>query len=70
MNTEKRWIMKECQNKIFTARMKGIRKRERPQKRWTDAVEKDLKIMGIRNLHTVARDWRRTIFEAKVHSGL
>jgi hypothetical protein len=28
-----------------TARMEGIRKRERPQKRWTDEVEKDLKIM-------------------------
>jgi hypothetical protein len=30
---------------IVTARMEGIRKRRRPQKRWTDEVEKDLKII-------------------------
>jgi hypothetical protein len=29
---------------IANARMKGIRKRGRPQKRWTDEGEKDLKI--------------------------
>jgi hypothetical protein len=31
--------------------VEGIRKR-RLQKRWTDGVEEDLKIMGIRNWHT------------------
>jgi hypothetical protein len=31
--------------KIVTARMKGIRKRGRPQKRWTEEVQKYLKIM-------------------------
>jgi len=39
----------------------------RPRKRWND-VEKDLKIMGIRNRHTVVSDWqerRRTVMEAK-----
>jgi len=38
----------------------------RPRKRWND-VEKDLKIMGIRNRHTVLSDWqeRRTVMEAK-----
>jgi hypothetical protein len=30
---------------ILIARMKGISKRGRPQKRWTDKVEKDLTIM-------------------------
>jgi len=30
---------------ILNARTKGIRKRGRPKKRWTDKVEKDLKIM-------------------------
>ena len=31
-------------------------KEARPQEKWNDEVEEDLKIMGIRNLHTVARD--------------
>jgi hypothetical protein len=53
--------------------MEGKRKRERPRKRWIDEVEEDLKIMGIRNRHAVARDrqeWRRIVLEAKIHSGL
>jgi len=46
-----------------TARMVGIRKR-RPWKRWSDEIKEDLKVMGIRNCHTVARDqkeWRRIL---------
>jgi hypothetical protein len=38
-----------------TARMVGVRKR-RPWKRWTDEIKEDLKVIGIRNCHTVARD--------------
>jgi hypothetical protein len=60
---------------IMTARMgmEGTRKRVRLCKRWTDGVEEDLKIMGIRNWLTVARDWkewRRIVLEAKVHTRL
>jgi hypothetical protein len=65
-------IIKECL-KIITTKMEGTRKRERPRKRWIDEVEEDLKIMGIRNWHAVARDhreWRRILLEAKVHNGL
>jgi hypothetical protein len=54
-------------------KMEGTRKRERPRKRWIDDVEEDLKIMGIRNWHAVAKDrqeWRKIVFEAKVHNGL
>jgi hypothetical protein len=40
--------------KIMTTKMEGTRKR--PRKRWTDEVEEDLKIMGIRNWHAVAKD--------------
>ena len=40
----------------MTARMVGTRKGGRPHEKWTDEVEEDLKIMGIWNLHTVARD--------------
>jgi hypothetical protein len=34
-------------NQIMTARMEGVRKRGKQWKRWMDAVEEDLKIMGI-----------------------
>jgi hypothetical protein len=36
-------------------------------------VEEDLKFMGISKWHAVAKDrqeWRRIVFEAKVHNGL
>jgi hypothetical protein len=59
--------------KIMTTQMEGTRKRGRPRKRWIDEVEEDLKIMGIRNWHAVAKDrqeWRKILSEAKVHNGL
>jgi hypothetical protein len=36
--------------------MEGTRKRERPWKGWTDEVEEDFKILGMRKLPTLARD--------------
>jgi hypothetical protein len=59
--------------KIMTTKMEGKRKRERPRKRWTDEVEEDLKIMGVRSWHAVAKDrqeWRKIVLEAKVYNGL
>ena len=50
--------------------MEVIRKRRRPRKRWTDEVEEDLKILGIRNWHAATGDWnewRCILLEAKVH---
>jgi len=49
--------------------MKGIRKAGRLQKRWIDAHEKNLKMVGIRNWPAVARDQMQwtTVLEAKVH---
>jgi hypothetical protein len=59
----KRWCGHiECMNnermpkKIMTTKMEGTRKRGRPHKRWIDEVEEDVKIMGIRNWHAVAKD--------------
>jgi hypothetical protein len=52
----------------MTTKMEGTRKRGRPRKRWIDEVEEDLKIMGIRNWHSVAKDcqeWRKIVLEAK-----
>jgi hypothetical protein len=57
----------------MTTKMEGTRKRGRPRKRWIDEVEEDLKIMGIRNWHAVAKyrqEWRKIVSEAKVHNGL
>jgi hypothetical protein len=65
--------MKEFKKKIMTTKIERTRKRGRPRKRWIDEVEEDLKIMGIRNWHAVAKDcqeWRKIVLEAKVHSGL
>jgi hypothetical protein len=59
--------------KIMTTKVEGTRKRGRPHKRWIDEVEEDLKIMGIRNWHAVAKDrqeCRKIVLEAKVHNGL
>jgi hypothetical protein len=59
--------------KIMTTKMEGTRKTGGPRKRWIDEIEEDLKIMGIRNWHAVAKDhweWRKIILEAKVHNGL
>ena len=58
---------------IVTARIEEIIERGRPRIRWTDEAEEDLKIMGIRNWHTLVTDrkeWRRNLWEAKVHDGL
>jgi hypothetical protein len=57
----------------MTIKMEGTRKRGRPRKRWIDEDEEDLKIMGIRNWHLVAKarqEWRKIVLEAKVHNGL
>ena len=47
--------------KLVTATTEGMRKRGRPRKRWTDEVEEDLKVIGIRNKRTVAteKEWIR-----------
>jgi hypothetical protein len=57
----------------MTTKMEARRTRGRPRKRWLDEVEEDLKIMGIRNWHAVAKDrqeWRKIALEAKVHNVL
>jgi hypothetical protein len=55
---------------IMTATTARIWKKGKKCKGWTDKIAQDLKIMGIRNWHTVARyqkEWRRSILKAKVH---
>jgi len=43
---------------IVTSTMEGTRKRGRPRKRWTDDVEVNLNIMGIKNSQGLIRDLR------------
>jgi len=54
--TLRRYGHTETMPKEMTAIIEGTRKGGRPLEKWTDEVEEDLKIMGIRNLHTVSRD--------------
>jgi hypothetical protein len=56
MDILKQWIGKECPPQKNDCQNGRNKKRGRPQEKWTDEVQEDLKIMGIRNLHTVARD--------------
>jgi hypothetical protein len=58
---------------ILNAKMEGDRKRRRPNKRWINDVERDLRKLGIRNWRSRAGDrqrWRAVVREAKVHPGL
>jgi len=34
--------------KIFTQELEGARRRGRPRKRWTEEVERDLQVLGVR----------------------
>jgi hypothetical protein len=46
---------------------------QRTRKRWADEAEEDLKIMGLKNWHAQARDWKEwkwIVLEAKVHNSL
>jgi hypothetical protein len=57
----------------MTPRMEGIRQTGIQWKRYTDEVEDNFKIMGIRNWHAEARKqtkWGRILSEAKVHNTL
>jgi hypothetical protein len=55
---------------IVTVRKEETRKRGRARKKWIDKAEEDMKVMGIRKWHAMARDqkeWRKGVLEAKVH---
>ena len=59
--------------KIFTQELEGTRQRGRPRKGWTEEVERDLQVMGVRRRREVVMDrekWRGIVQQAKAHSGL
>jgi hypothetical protein len=59
--------------KIFTQKLEGTRRRGRPRKRWTEEVERNLKVLGVRRRRELVIDrdkWRCIVRQAKAHSGL
>jgi hypothetical protein len=58
--------------KIFTQELEGTKRRWRPRKRWKEAVERDLHVLGVRRwreLVTDSKKWRDIVRQAKAHSG-
>jgi hypothetical protein len=54
--------------RIFEDKPGGRRRVGRPRLRWTDGVENDLRIMGVKRRRNVAKDreeWRRNVREAR-----
>jgi hypothetical protein len=59
--------------KIFTQELEGKRRRGRPRKRWTEEVERTLRVLGVRRWRELVQDrkkWRDIFRQAKAHSGL
>jgi len=59
--------------KIFTQELKEMRRRGRPRKGWTEEVERDLQVLGVRRWRELVIDrekWRGIVRQAKAHSGL
>jgi len=65
-------IIRRRENKVVIVTLEwkpiGKRPRGRPRKRWIDAVEEDLKILGVENWRETAQDryrWRSVVMAAK-----
>ena len=59
--------------KIFTQELGGMRRRGRPRKRWKEAVERVLQVLGVRRWRELVADrkkWKDIFRQAKSHSRL
>ena len=59
--------------KIFTQELEGTRRRGRPRKGWTEEVERDLQVLGVRRWRGLVIDrekWKGIVRQAKAHSEL
>jgi hypothetical protein len=45
--------------KIFTQELEGMRRRERPRKRWKEEVERDLQVLGVRRWRELMADRKK-----------
>jgi len=68
-------MLKECKTtkaKTNCNSHNGTCKKARPHKIWKDKIQENVKITGNKNCPTIVKDrreWRKTVLEAKVHSG-
>ena len=64
---------KEIPIKIMEYKPDGKKKVGKPKLHWMDDVMSDIRILGVRNWWTVAKDrdlWRKILKEAEARSGL
>jgi hypothetical protein len=67
MNNEKK------KKKTFNTKPDGVRNVGRPELRWEDGVDQDIRILGVKNWKKVAlnRDeWAKLLKKARAHQGL
>ena len=58
--------------KIFNTKPDGVRSVGRPKLRWEDGVDRDIRILGVKNWKKVAlnRDeWAKLLKKARAHQG-
>jgi hypothetical protein len=59
--------------KVFTQELEGTRRRGQVRKRWKEAVERDLQVLGVRRWRELVEErkkWKDIVREVKAHSGL
>ncbi|GFU91565.1 uncharacterized protein TNCV_2543311 [Trichonephila clavipes] len=59
--------------KVFSDQPIGTRRKDKPNLRWIDGLEKDLLILRNKNWRTLAGrrlTWKRLLEKAKAHPGL
>jgi len=56
--------------KIFIQELEGTRRRGRPRKKWKEEVERNLQVLGWRELVADSKKWKAIVRQAKAHGGL
>jgi hypothetical protein len=59
--------------KIFNTKPDGARSVGRPKLRWEDGVDRDMRILGVKNWKEVTlnrNEWAKLLKKARAHQGL
>ncbi|CAH2239446.1 jg23877 [Pararge aegeria aegeria] len=59
--------------RLMEGTLEGRRSRGRPRGRWSDGVERDMRVLGVRSWKEAASDrlkWKNMLDQAKAHPGL